>query len=454
MKTREPAFTVREGSSSVVAYKYGRGPGKSSEYCLCWYRFVGDTRQRETKTGERSARDRAREIARDLANDRSITTTLSGPARETHLRIEAMASELGIPAFDLVEQAVAAKKRLGASSLLDAVDSHLQVRTVNGSRATVSNLVADFMRRKRTAMLNGDRSQVHIKNLAGILEGSASKPASFIATFGQRPLIAVQPDELQDWLNDRRNRNGNVVGPRRRRHIRAAVVALCNDARKNRHLPTGAKHAAELTDCPKLIKGKEPTFKPEEFDILINGAHRDKKQCELVPAFAIGAFGRMRMSEIGRLDWASVHLFDAPKDGQHGKISGEIDVSGLVAGKTGMARIIEIPPNLGKWLRLYARQSGPVLNPKITRIDNHVRRFAQKLGLKWQRNILRGSCTSYLYALTNDLKYVAAQHGTSERELKREYLERKSRGQGEAWSAIYPHAGADNILDLRWTVAR
>jgi integrase len=444
----EPAFTVREGSSSVLAYKYGTGPNKSSEYCLCWYRFPGDKRQRETRTGERSARDRAREIARDLANDRSMVTELCGTARETHLRVTAIAEDLGIPLYDLVEQAAAAKKKLGGGSLLDAADSHLQVRTVNGSRATVRFLVEGFMRRKRTAMLNGDLSAVHIKNLGDDLE------KLFCAGFGDRAIASIGKDEFQDWLNARRDRNGNAVGPIRRKHIRERIVALCNDARDNRHLAYGVRHFAELTARPRIVKGKEPTFKPDEFEILINGAHRDKRQCRLVPTFALGAFGRMRISEIGRLDWSAIHLFDELKTGQHGKIAGEIDVSGRVAGKTGMARIIEIDPNLGKWLRLYARPSGPVLDPSVTRIDNHVRRFAAKLGLKWLRNILRGSSTSYLYARTNDLKYVAAQHGTSERELKREYLERKTKEQGEAWSAIYPHAGADNVLDLRWSVSR
>jgi hypothetical protein len=93
-----------------------------------------------------------------------------------------------------------------------------------------------------------------------------------------------------------------------------------------------------------------------------------------------------------------------------------------------------------------------VLDPSLGRIDNHVRRFSAKIGLKWQRNILRGSCASYLYALTNDLKYVAAQLGTSERELKREYLERMTKAQAEQWHAIVPaHAG--NIIPLKSRLA-
>jgi hypothetical protein len=456
MKKREPAFTIREGSSSVRGYKYGTGPDKSARYCLTWYRFAGDKLQRETKTGERAARDRGKEIVTDLANDRSQFIELSGAERQTHLRIKEMAASLGLPVYDLVEQAVAAKKKLNGGSLLDAIDSYLQIRSENVGRALVRDLVDDFMLRKRTEMRNGDLSEIHIKNLSddlGAIEEGKDR-VGFCRDFGARQVGSIRKNELQKWLNERTDRKGRIVGPRRRRHIRERIVQLYNDARHNGALPLNQKHAAELTARPKVIKGKEPTFKPEEFEILINGAHRDKKQCKLVPTFAIGGFGRMRISEIGRLDWSAIHLFDELKDGQHGKIAGEIDVSGLVAGKTGMARIIEISPNLGKWLRLYARPSGLVLDPKITRIDNHVRRFAQKLGLKWKRNILRGSSTSYLYARTNDLKYVAAQHGTSERELKREYLERKTHEQGEQWAAIYPHAGADNILDLRWSVSR
>lgn len=454
--TRQPAFTVREGSSTVAAYKYGGRPNKSARFCICWYRFKGDKLQRETKTGDKAAKLRATEIAIALANGRAEVLELTGSDRETYGHIRALALTLQIPLLDLVEQAVAAKKKLNGGSLLDAIDSHLQARSETGGRALVRDLVADFMLRKRTELRNGDLSEVHIKNLSDDLGETidGKDPRGFCREFGDRQIGSIRKNELQRWLNERRDRKGNVVGPRRRRHIRERIVALYNDARDNGAISLNQKHAAELTARPKVIKGKEPTFKPAEFEILINAAHRDKKQCRLVPTLALGAFGRMRISEIGRLDWSAVHLFDELKDGQHGKIAGEIDVSGYVAGKTGMARIIEIDSNLGKWLRLYARPSGPVRDPKIKRIDNYVRRFAEKLGLKWLRNILRGSSTSYLYARTNDLKYVAAQHGTSERELKREYLERKTKEQGEAWSAIYPHADADNVLDLRWTASR
>jgi hypothetical protein len=58
---------------------------------------------------------------------------------------------------------------------------------------------------------------------------------------------------------------------------------------------------------------------------------------------------------------------------------------------------------------------------------------------------------SYLYGLTNDLKYLAAQLGTSERTLRREYLEPKTRVQSEKWFAILP-AEQNNILELRWSL--
>jgi hypothetical protein len=446
-KERKPAFVIRKGSSVVQAY----GPDERDRYTLTYYRFVGDKRNREKKTGEASARKRAKEIATDLANGRAEVLELTHADRESYMHAKAMLPE-GISLHEVVEQFVNVRRRLGTTPISSAVESFLQIPTVNGSRATVRVLVQEFMRRKRTAMLNGDRSALHIKDLTGVLEGKPDRESAFLREFGDREIISIRPEELQDWLNERRDLKGRVVGPRRRRNIRAAIVELFNDARKNLHLRQGVNHAAELTDCPKPIKGKEPTFEPEQFDILIRGAHNEATQCELVPAFAIGAFGRMRMSEIARLEWPAIALFDQEKPGQHHPVAGEIDVSGKIAGKTGMPRIIEITPNLAAWLRPYARAGGHVLNPKITRIDNKVRRFSQKLGLKWKRNVLRGSSTSYLYAWTNDISYVAAQHGTSERELKREYLERKTFDQAQAWYAISPPHADDKILELRWSV--
>jgi integrase len=429
---REPAFTVREGSSSVRAYKYGTGPNKSARFCIYWYRFPGDKPQRQTKKGERAARDRAGEIARDLANDRSLTVELTGPDRETHLRIKAMAAELSIPIFDLVEQAFAAKKRLGTSSLIEAVDGFMQNRTRRGSAATVPEIFLQFIRGKQTALRNGDLSDVHVKNLREDLE-------KFCLHF-VGPIADVRTDQLQDWLNERRDKKKMPVGPRRRRHIRDRIVALFNFARDAEYLPPGVKTAAEKTSRPKIIKGIEPTYEPDEFDLLINGAHRDHRQCRLVPCFAIGAFVGMRPSEVARLDWRAVHMDHA-----------EIDVSPKVAGKTGEARIIKMPPNLVEWLKPYVRESGPVLDPSIPRVDNHVRRFAQKIGLKWKRNILRGSCASYLFALTNDMKHVSAQLGNSVRVLRREYIERKTPEKAAQWFAIRPQH-TDNVLELRWSV--
>jgi integrase len=407
---RKPAFIIREGSVIVRAYRYKA----SNRYCLYYRKRAGAAASRETKTGETAARVRAREIAIALANGRAEILELTNADRDSYLHAKSLLPD-GFP-------------------LHEAIEGFLQLRSKLTASAPIGEIFAKFIRAKETMLRNGELSEVHVKKLREDL-------TKFVEDF-PKSIGDYFTDDLQDWLNSRCDKKANPIGPRRRRHIRDRVVSLYNFARDNGYLPLNERHAAEKTARPRVLKDKEPTFEPQQFDLLINSAHRDDKQHHIVPALALAAFGRLRMSEISRLDWSSIYLEKS-----------EIDVSSRVAGKTGNARIIEIPLNLSKWLKPYLRASGPVLDSKIGRIDNRVRRFSQKIGLKWQRNILRGSCASYLYALTNDLKYVAAQLGTSERTLRREYLERKTREQAERWYAIAPDQHC-NVLELRWSVSQ
>jgi integrase len=403
----KPAFIVREGSSSVTAYEFPR-----NQFCLCYRKHAGAARTREVRTGERAARNRASEIAIALANGCVEILELTNADRDSYLNAKSLLPA-GVP-------------------LHEAVEAFLRLRSRRGPSATLPEIFAQFIRTKETMLRNGELSEVRVEKMRADL-------AKFVTDF-PGPIGDYYTDDLQDWLNARCDKKRRPVGSRRRRHIRDRLVALYNFARQNGYLALNEKTAAECTSRPRVLKEREPTFSADQFDLLINSAHRDRKECALVPILAIAAFGRMRMSEISRLDYSSIDLDKS-----------EIHVSARVAGKTGNARVIDVPANLVKWIEPYIRSSGPVLGRNVGRIDNRVRRLAVKIGLKWKRNILRGSCASYLFGLTNDLKYVAAQLGTSERTLRREYLEPKTRVQSEKWFAILP-AEQNNILELRWSL--
>ena len=124
--------------------------------------------------------------------------------------------------------------------------------------------------------------------------------------------------------------------------------------------------------------------------------------------------------------------------------------------RPGEARIIELRPNqenLIAWLRKHYQPFGPVLDPAITRIDNLLRRSAKRAGLTWKQNALRGSCASYLFALTSNLGHVARQLGNSGGTLKREYLAAKTVEDAQAWFGIAPAAEDNEIpLGLTWKV--
>ena len=70
---------------------------------------------------------------------------------------------------------------------------------------------------------------------------------------------------------------------------------------------------------------------------------------ELVPFRAIGAFAGLRSAEIGRLDWAEVHLAE-----------GFIEVKAENA-KTASRHLAPVPGNLAAWLAPRAKSEGRVV---------------------------------------------------------------------------------------------
>ena len=164
---------------------------------------------------------------------------------------------------------------------------------------------------------------------------------------------------------------------------------------------------------------------------------------EFVPFIAIGAFAGLRSAEIGRLDWAEVHLADR-----------FIEVKAAKA-KTASRRLASIPDNLAQWLAPHVKEAGRVapfdniqrqLNFLVEETNAGLKVAAQAAGkdpakartVKWKKNALRHSFISYRVADVQDVPKVALEAGNSPAIIFRNYRELVRPADAKVWFSLAP----------------
>src|SRR4029077_7933312 len=98
--------------------------------------------------------------------------------------------------------------------------------------------------------------------------------------------------------------------------------------------------AAESTRV-REVSDEVGILTPSELSGLLNVASE-----ETLPYWAIGAFAGLRASEIERLEWADVNIRHIRVRAKHAK--------------TASRRLVDIQPNLRKWLQPYRSKVGKV----------------------------------------------------------------------------------------------
>jgi len=215
--------------------------------------------------------------------------------------------------------------------------------------------------------------------------------------------LAAKLDELQrkhEWTNRSRN------------HYRAALSNLATFARQKNHLP---RHWNEIKYVPKLKEqdGRVIIWTPAEAARIFDTA--EAKMPKIVPALVAMFFMGHRQSEatgtaadaVPPLDWSDLDLPRGEGFLETGKV------------RTAGNRITHIPPNARQWLRLYARERGP-LCPYVN-LTNHLARLARLAGVEWKHNAARRSYISYRLAITRNLPRVSEETGTSVVTLQKRY---------------------------------
>ena len=398
MKRGKPAFIVKQGSAQVVAYKSIRKTG-SVQFCLCYRKHAGASRSRETRTGEKAARERALEIALALANGRAEVIELTAADRDSYLRAKSL-----LPAGVLLHEAI------------EQWISHREIarafRPVPDSKKILFELLLDLE--------DHQRSERHRAGLKRDLE-------PFVAKFPKLELATEE--EIASYIRQ----VSSKAGPRRRDNIRDSIVQLFRFARRRGYLPEHRKSEAE-----KIGK-----IKPGH-DVETWTVHQAALLLEYIsprwrPWLALGLFAGLRTSEILRLDWSAI------KFEQH-----LISVSRRIARKIRISRLIPIQDNLAAWLSPFLDQSGPIYPGNFKSNENEkgaeMNRLRKLLDLPRLDNANRHSFGSYRLATAKSYDQVALEMGNSARKVREDYNDPKPEFEGIAYFGLVPPEEKSKVI--------
>jgi integrase len=325
---------------------------------------------------------------------------------------------VALPQRDLSDF-ITARNKLAehGKTINDAVDYYLDhLERVRRCKTSVAELVAELLEAKR----KDGRSKIYLADLRNRLK-------VFARDFGTRPVAAVTPRDISEWL---RNVNGS---PKTRANFRQNISVLFGYAADEGMIDSNIVLRVKK---PKLVDKAPEIFSVDELNALLNAANTVAP--DVAPMLAIGAFAGLRESEIKRLHWGEVDLR-----------RGFVEVKAAKA-KTAKRRIVRIQPNLAQWLSPYSGMSGAVVPGNSRKKLDSVRKAA---GLeRWSQNGLRHSFASYRLAATNDAATVAAELGHSTAQmLYSTYRELVIPEEAERYWLISPIPGATNVIPLRPT---
>jgi integrase len=171
-----------------------------------------------------------------------------------------------------------------------------------------------------------------------------------------------------------------------------------------------------------------------------------------LPYVAISLFAGLRAAEVQKLDWSEIDFE-----------SGHIEVTAAKS-KTAKRRLVPISENLARWIRPFARISGPVVSEPLRSRFDRCRRSAgfgppgtetadeKKLGLKlarWPQNAMRHSYGSYRLAQCHDAARVSLEMGNSTQMVFAHYREIvRARDSERYWKLAPTFSSSQKIVSI------
>lgn len=226
--------------------------------------------------------------------------------------------------------------------------------------------------------------------------------------FGDRNVSQVETLEIERWMN------GKGWGPKTLNECKQALGQFWRYCIQSKWAATNPATAIRTRRVPRHLIA---IYSTDELRAMLDGLA--KRRPLFVPTVAIGAFAGLRISEIARLTWPEVNK---------GLECGHIELTPHHVGKTGIARLVPILPNLRAWLEAHRQQSGLVLpetwknkKAKLGELGSFIARLS---GVAWKENALRHSFGTYRFKAVDNVGQVCDEMGTSIQKFEKHYRSR------------------------------
>ncbi len=420
---KQSPVEITRGSVTVRIY---RTPGKrrraerkrADRFTLVWWE--GPRRHRKTFQRGKAfgrAKTQAESIANKLSRGEAEALKLTSADRHAYVRARAALKSFKVELDTAALEYAAARKILGAASLIEAAREFAKRHSATMPKRTVKEVFDEMMedkaRRKLSALYLAD-----LKLRCG----------RFSEAFAV-PIASVTAGDVRTFLDSLK------VQPRTHNNFLNAIGTLFKFAKARSYLPRDHDDLAGI-EAVKEDAGIIDIFTPAEMARLLNAAPKD-----FLPALAISAFAGLRSAEVERLEWKCVRLAER-----------FIEVTAAKA-KTASRRLAPVPDNLAQWLGPYANEQGRVWphgHAYFYEIQKETaaRTKAKKLApVEWKHNALRHSFISYRLAATQNANQVALEAGNSPQMIFAHYRELVTPADAKTWFGLAPVA-PENVTQM------
>lgn len=436
---RERTKRGRQFFSAELRYKFdGR-----------WHRpeFWGATAQEALARAREAARKKAEELSKGAP-----ATALHPADQAACVRFILTVREVGKPIDQLGFEVAEAHKLAPGVSLIELARgwAERQQAGTRTGRVFDQAFLEEFIAAKKKKKLIGARHERNLRYVLGWFRDAFPRPLETVS--------ALQVERGLEALGKEREFSNRTLN-----NFLCEVQNLYNWACQNRFIGAELNRDVQAIDAWQELEAEQELFSPAELKRLLETAlrpysvevkhpktgaiskrwHSDR---ELVPYLVIAAFGKVRNAEAAeRLCWEDIDADDV--------------VVKKRKAKTRRTRRIQLTKNLRAWLRepildpmtgerkVFAKLSGRIC--PYANVNNALGRLARRAGVKWRRNGLRKSASTYHMILSGgDANLVSSEAGNSPAVLQGRYLEEKAarKADAEAWFAIYPPREQETVL--------
>lgn len=250
----------------------------------------------------------------------------------------------------------------------------------------------------------------------------------FAATFGDRRLSEINPDQIRTWLtND--DAHGGPLGPVSKINYLVPIGNIFTHGVKQGYCD---RNPVALIDRPSREAGDVHFLNVEQVVALL--IHAEKH--DLVPYVALGVFAGLRPDrETRSLTWEKLNLPERAI---------RIDAS---LAKTRQRRIVEISDALAVFLTPHAKRKGPVVPYDGREFRTRWEQCRKDAGIKhWRHDALRHTYATFHLAQHNDIGKLSLLMGNSASVIHRNYKGLTGKTDAERFWALRPAADSSEKI--------